>query len=626
MLRIWTQSLRARLVGHFLLLSLMIVALAGYLAFVGARRALEQSVTERLTITANLDEDQLRRWVESQRQDVVFVASLPELRRLATTILDAQDTETDRATASDRLRQLLTDTIAIKKNLEEILILSDVGGQIIMSTRPEHEGQYRVRDSFFTQGRTATYVQNVYPSPLEFKPTLTISSPLRDLQGRGLGVLAVHVNLDELDSVIKARAGLGSTGEIYIIDRYNDFVSGSRFGRAQYPRGVHTVGIDAAANGSDGSGRYANYDGVPVLGVYRWIDDLELALLVEISQSEAFAPARRIGRVISGIGLILALLLTAGTILMARQIARPIKRISEASLRVAEGDLTVRAPILTHDEIGVLARSFNTMTERLQSLYDKLHKEIAERRDAQEELETKNAELERFTYTVSHDLKSPLVTIKGFLGMLQKDIAAGNIDRARSDMQRILGAANTMAQLLSELLELSRIGRQVNPSEVVDLNGLASEAVELVTGDAAGCEIVIEPDLPAVYGDRVRLLEVFQNLLTNAAKFRGDQSSPRIEIGAYRELDSWTCYVRDNGIGIKADYHEKIFGLFERLDGQIEGTGIGLALVKRIIEVHGGRIWVESLGEGHGATFLFTFPDLESKPSSPSEGLESLAQ
>ena len=114
--------------------------------------------------------------------------------------------------------------------------------------------------------------------------------------------------------------------------------------------------------------------------------------------------------------------------------------------------------------------------------------------------------------------------------------------------------------------------------------------------------------MPSVYGDRLRLLEVYQNLIDNAVKFMGDQTSPRIEIGAQQHDGEVVCFVRDNGIGIASEYHEKVFGLFERLDTVIDGTGIGLALVKRIVEVHGGRIWVESEGEGRGTTFWFTLP------------------
>ena len=250
-------------------------------------------------------------------------------------------------------------------------------------------------------------------------------------------------------------------------------------------------------------------------------------------------------------------------------------------------------------------------------------RDVTERRQAEQErerliseLEAKNAELERFTYTVSHDLKSPLVTINGFLGYLEQDVASGNIDRFKADSQRIQDAVNKMQGMLGELLELSRIGRLVNEPENIPFEDLVDSAKELVHGqiEANGITIRLQPNLPAVYGDRQRLTEVLQNLLDNASKFIGDEANPRIEIGQKGEEDGKAVfYVRDNGIGIEPEYHEHIFGLFNRLNSKADGTGIGLALVKRIVEVHGGRIWVES-EVGAGSTFLFTLPQ-----SAPSE-------
>lgn len=243
-------------------------------------------------------------------------------------------------------------------------------------------------------------------------------------------------------------------------------------------------------------------------------------------------------------------------------------------------------------------------------------RDITERRQAEHErerliaeLEAKNAEMERFTYTVSHDLKSPLITIKGFLGLLQKDMAAGDARRLKEDIAHIHEAVRRMQMLLDELLTLSRIGRLFNPPEEIPVSQLAREAVNLVGGQIAerGVEVLIAPDLPVVRGDHPRLLEVFQNLVDNAVKFMGNQPHPRIEIGARQEGGETVFFVGDNGGGIDPRYHEKIFGLFERLSAATEGTGIGLALVKRIIEVHGGRIWVES-EVGRGTTFLFTLP------------------
>jgi len=242
------------------------------------------------------------------------------------------------------------------------------------------------------------------------------------------------------------------------------------------------------------------------------------------------------------------------------------------------------------------------------------NRELEQRADEIEakniELQTQNSELERFNYTVSHDLKAPLVTIKGFLGFLEKDIDTDNPEAVARDVDQISAAADKMAQLLDELLELSRIGRQMNPPEIRDLGLLVHEAVERVTTqiEARGVDLQIAANMPRVNGDPGRLLEVFQNLIDNSIKFMGDQEKPRIEVGAECENGRVHCWVRDNGIGIAPMFHERVFDLFDRLDTKIDGTGIGLALVKRIIEVHGGRIWVESAGEGHGSAFHFELP------------------
>jgi two-component system sensor kinase FixL len=233
-----------------------------------------------------------------------------------------------------------------------------------------------------------------------------------------------------------------------------------------------------------------------------------------------------------------------------------------------------------------------------------------EREEMIKMLEAKNAELERFTYTVSHDLKSPLITIKGFLGYIEKDALSGNHTRLTEDVQRINNAVEKMQRLLNELLELSRIGGLINPPEELQLGSVIQEAVTLMEGSLReqGITIQVDSGLPRVCGDKTRLVEVFQNLLENAAKNMGDQAHPGIHIGSRQETNETVFFVTDNGTGIEPQYHEKIFGLFNKLNPASDGTGVGLALVKRIIEVHGGRIWVESEGKGTGSTFCFTLP------------------
>ncbi len=237
--------------------------------------------------------------------------------------------------------------------------------------------------------------------------------------------------------------------------------------------------------------------------------------------------------------------------------------------------------------------------------------DITDRKLQEEELRSKNEELERFTYTVSHDLKSPLVTIQSFLGFLLEDIKNNDIENIRKDIGFVNKAAERMSRLLQELLELSRIGRKVNPPKEIPLKEIAKESTDLIAGrlKARNVEVEMPEENIILYGDKARLTEVFLNLLDNAVKFLGDQPDPKIAIEVENTGINIVISVVDNGIGIDPKYNEKIFGLFEKLKADSEGTGIGLALVKRIIETHNGKIWAESEGMGKGSAFRFILPN-----------------
>lgn len=244
-------------------------------------------------------------------------------------------------------------------------------------------------------------------------------------------------------------------------------------------------------------------------------------------------------------------------------------------------------------------------------------------KDQMQELEAKNAEMERFTYTVSHDLRSPLITIKGFAGLLIDDIRQGEHKRLESDLGRIISAADKMNDLLSDLLELSRIGRLLNEFTCFSMTNLTEEVVELLAGSIQEhqVKVTVQPNMPIVCADQARIREVIQNLIENSIKFMGANNEPLIEIGSAAIEGETVFYIRDNGIGIETRYQDTIFGLFNKLDASVEGTGIGLSLVKRIIEFHDGRIWVESAGLGHGSCFYFTIGH-KSEVNTNKSGLE----
>jgi PAS domain S-box-containing protein len=225
------------------------------------------------------------------------------------------------------------------------------------------------------------------------------------------------------------------------------------------------------------------------------------------------------------------------------------------------------------------------------------------------ELGAKNAEMERFTYTVSHDLRSPLITIQGFLGFLKMDMSRRDDKKSNTDIKMIEEAVKNMDALLASTLELSRIGRVVNPPRVVPYEEIVKYSLAQLAEKirSNGISVLVAKDLPQVYVDRMRITEVLVNLIENSIKYMGNQKDPLVEIGYNADNEKPFFFVRDNGMGIDPSQHEKVFELFYKLDNKSEGSGAGMAIVKRILEVYGGLVWIES-EKGNGCKICFTLP------------------
>ena len=368
------RNLKARIVVYFLVPSGLVVAALSLLAFLVAQDTLEDRAIERLRVISDFKELELNLFIEDMQENLGRIADLPAVQNAAASLLAAEESP-DRQGAYDTLERLVQSAAAAAPDLSEFFLLTDVGGRIFFSTEQAHEGEYRVTDTYYRLGLDGPVVQNVYPSAVTSAPTLTVATPLFNGNGGRIGVVAAHVRLEKLDRIVKDRTGLGSSGESYLVDAFNVIVSAEGFGTEEFPRGVHSFGIDAAVNGQRGVGTYQNSSDVSVIGVYRWIPERELALLTEVHRFEATAPARRLGATLGVIGLFAVGLLAAGAYYIARRIAEPILAISETAIQIAGGDLDQSAPIQTEDEIGVLAENFNVMTVRLRTTLEHLEVE-----------------------------------------------------------------------------------------------------------------------------------------------------------------------------------------------------------------------------------------------------------
>ncbi len=650
MVAFWNKSLVAKLISSFLLLSLVLTGVAGLVAFIQATNALERSVVERLQVAALARQDELTMWVSTQANDLTFVARWEELVEPATTLMNAEQTSLDYQVAYTTVAETLRDVVVRRPDFAELLLL-DNAGSVVVSSQRSSEGQDLSQSNFYIVGQNQTFIQNVYPAPETQIPTMTIATPLLDSLGRRIGVLAVHLNLDRLERIILERAGLGSTGEVYLIDKTGAFVAVQRFEPEALPDHAHSEGIERALAGESGTGRYRNYRGVPVIGSYQWLDDLELALLVEMEEAEAFAPTRRLALNITLASIIAAGLLIFGIQFLARQIARPVLQLTEAARSVAEGNLETTAPVMTRDEIGVLAGVFNQMTTQLRGLYERMEQKVADRTaeltEANEQLTSEIAERKRieaqlwqakedaeaanraksaFLANMSHELRTPLSAIIGFAQLLQRHQAT---PREHQEYLHIMTRSSEhLRDLINGVLNMSKIeaGRITLDTTEVDLQFVLDEITSMFRLGAHEKSLTLRlecaPDVPShLATDEGKLRQILINLVGNAIKFTHEgHIIIRVSVaGAATAHPLLHIEVEDSGPGIASEDSEQVFSPFYQTAttrNHAQGTGLGLPISRQYARLMGGDIILES-NEGGGSTFRLVLPLAVSAPDEP---------
>lgn len=293
---------------------------------------------------------------------------------------------------------------------------------------------------------------------------------------------------------------------------------------------------------------------------------------------------------------------------LQRLISRPILQLIETTRQFAVNhDYSIRAVKYSNDELGILTDDFNTMMEELKQHETELEKAI-------KELTQSNLDLERFAYICSHDLQEPLRMVSNYTQLLSSRYAEKLDNESAEYMEFITDGVARMRELINDILTYSRVSHNIEPPTAVNLEEVVSHVLDnlVLTIKERGANIAVDP-LPTVLGHKSLLLQLFQNLISNAIKFCKDKP-PIITIRTKLKGKFWEFAIQDNGIGIDPRYHNQVFEIFKRLNRREEykGTGIGLAICKKVVETHGGRIWIKS-NLGEGATFYFTLPDYHRK-------------
>ena len=370
MFKLLKKRLLLQLVGYFSILSIVTVLLVAISANSRSRDVLKRSLFDRLNVATSLKESQVNQWVDNQRRDVILMTQLPDLISNSEIAL-IKDRESPEYKASiESLRKFMANISTIKPNMRQISILTN-NGITVVSTDMLKEGKYQAlgnTTTYFTRDQSRIIVPNFYISAITGKAAMTFAAPISNKAGVRIGVVAVDLDLKGVDDIIRENAGLGVTGETYLVGRLNAknvLISGAGSANQELTKDIKSEGITEVTQGKVGEGLYVNYKNVPVLGGYVWIDNLDLALLGEISQTEAFEPADRLARDILLIGLSSAGILLTAVYLIARRISQPILAIADAANQVSSGNLNAQAAVLTEDEIGVLAIAFNQMTSQL---------------------------------------------------------------------------------------------------------------------------------------------------------------------------------------------------------------------------------------------------------------------
>lgn len=592
--------------------------------------------------------DKLDRGMFERYRDIQIISTLDEFR--------------NPETAPARQRQLLEKLQNTYTDYAWIGYIEQ-SGIVRAATKGLLEGKNISQRPVFTNTQGKSWIGDVHDAvalakllpnptgePIQF---VDVSTPILDAEGKQIGVLAAHLSWSWArgveQSLLKPLQDHAQV-DMFVVSQNNTSLLSPKNLSQQLPelQQLQLNSLEAARTGQSSYQVERWFDGKSYLTGYaqsqgyRDYPGLEWTVLVRQKTDIAFAPAQMLRQKILGWGLGLGIVFLGLGWIIASRIADPIRTIAIATDRFRQGDRAVTVPLVQgQDEVAILSKSltklFHTLTEQehdlialtnsleqrvqtrtaeLTAANTALTQEIAHRLEAEQQLQKltealqySNQELEQFAYVVSHDLQEPLRAVGSYSGLLTRRYQGQLDEKADKYINYIVDGATRMQQLIADLLSYARVGRQALELKQIDCNDVLSQALknlQVTIAESQG-SVTYDP-LPTLVADPSRLTQLLQNLIGNAIKYRGDEP-PNVQIAAQQYQGGWLFSVQDNGIGIDPQYADRIFVIFQRLHTRrsYSGTGIGLSICKKIVELHHGRIWVESQ-VGVGSTFYFTLP------------------
>lgn len=586
------MRIRTKFLIVFLLTSLIPIFFLTYNNFNFSRKALIKDTQDKLEIITTFQTTRLHRIATTYQAQITAIASRPLLLQLLNTF-----NSTHNKTVQEQLNNYLQELQQTASNAETIS-LRDINGEIIASTNTALIGTNQPGTLLpidFIQGKNHT-TQILFRKPIFNKAV-------------NIGEIELVIKNDVITSITGDFTGLGKTGELIAVRREKNgkiiSISPRRFEKLATNQSL--LMNEALQKKQNFFPEITDYRGKSVVAITKYLSDLDWGVIVKIDRDEAFQAVNSLRDSILLFTFILTLVIIIITLFFVYSISGPIINLVSVAKFVHKGDLSKRALILSNDEIGELSTSFNSMLDSLQESHADLEKKVKERT---QQLENSNKDLESFSYSVSHDLRAPLRAIDGFSQILEEDYMTKLDDDGKRVITTIRTSTKQMATLIDDLLTFSRLGRKPLETQNVDMTQLARSVFDELKLINPNRNISFLCDnLPPAHVDPTLIRQVWINLLSNAIKYTKKKENATISVSSTTTADGVTYLVKDNGAGFDMKYKDKLFGVFQRLHSSedFEGTGVGLAIISRIITKHGGRVFAEGV-VGEGATFGFILP------------------